>query len=246
MTDEIDRVADIGGTHARFALAAIDGWPRGRSASRSRSRPPTTPASSSPGRTSAGRTGIDLPDELAIAFAGPVGGDVLKLTNNPWMIRPLLMKERLGVDAVHHRQRFRRRRPRRRDAGRRAFPSCLRPRHALPDEGVISIVGPGTGPRRRALLRKARAVTTSSRPRAAISTSPRSTRSKTRFSRNFAARFRRVSVERVASGRDCATSTRHWAQSRSATSLSTMTRTCGRRRSTAATAWRPPRSTGCA
>jgi len=44
------------------------------------------------------RAGIDLPDSLAIAFAGPVGGDVLKLTNNPWVIRPALIKERLDVD----------------------------------------------------------------------------------------------------------------------------------------------------
>ena len=44
------------------------------------------------------RKGIQLPTELAIAFAGPVGGEVLKLTNNPWVIRPYLMKERLGVD----------------------------------------------------------------------------------------------------------------------------------------------------
>ena len=44
------------------------------------------------------RKQIDLPNELALAFAGPVGGEVLKLTNNPWVIRPALIKERLGVD----------------------------------------------------------------------------------------------------------------------------------------------------
>ncbi len=33
-----------------------------------------------------------------MAFAGPVGGEVLKLTNNPWVIRPSLMSERLGVE----------------------------------------------------------------------------------------------------------------------------------------------------
>ena len=33
-----------------------------------------------------------------MAFAGPVGGEVLKLTNNPWVIRPALMSERLGVE----------------------------------------------------------------------------------------------------------------------------------------------------
>ena len=33
-----------------------------------------------------------------MAFAGPVGGEVLKLTNNPWVIRPALMSDRLGVE----------------------------------------------------------------------------------------------------------------------------------------------------
>ena len=44
------------------------------------------------------RAGIDLAQRPAIAFAGPVGGEMLKLTNNPWVIRPALIKERLGVD----------------------------------------------------------------------------------------------------------------------------------------------------
>ena len=42
-------------------------------------------------------SGVELPDSLGVAFAGPVGGDVLKLTNSPWVIRPFLMKVRLGV-----------------------------------------------------------------------------------------------------------------------------------------------------
>ena len=50
------------------------------------------------GGVRAPRQGSSLPKELAIAFAGPVGGEMLKLTNNPWVIRPALIKERLGVD----------------------------------------------------------------------------------------------------------------------------------------------------
>jgi hypothetical protein len=90
--------ADVGGTHARFALAAIDdcqvvdlGEPvtvkTGEFASFQH-------AWQEFGR----RIEQPLPKELAIAFAGPVGGDVLKLTNNPWVIRPALMFERLGVE----------------------------------------------------------------------------------------------------------------------------------------------------
>ena len=32
------------------------------------------------------------------AVAAPVQGEVLKLTNNPWVIRPSLIPERLGAD----------------------------------------------------------------------------------------------------------------------------------------------------
>ena len=90
--------ADVGGTHARFALASIED---GRVVHLG--EPVTVKTAEFSSFQHAwqefGRQ-IDqpLPTELAIAFAGPVGGDVLKLTNNPWVIRPALMEERLGVE----------------------------------------------------------------------------------------------------------------------------------------------------
>jgi glucokinase len=91
------------------------------------------------------RAGIDLPNELAIAFAGPVGGDVLKMTNNPWVIRPALIKERLGVDrytivndfgAIAHAVAT---------LPDEEFQHLCGPERALPDQGVVTILGPGTG-----------------------------------------------------------------------------------------------------
>ena len=85
---------------------------------------------------------------------GPVGGEVIKLTNNPWVIRPYLMKERLGVErftivndfgAVAHAVAT---------LGDEHFQHVCGPDRPLPDEGVISIVGPGTGLGVAALLRK--------------------------------------------------------------------------------------------
>jgi len=76
-------VADVGGTHARFALAQLDG---NRVASLGE---PVTLKTAEHGSFQLAwqefgrRTGADLPNELALSFAGPVGGDVLKLTNNP-------------------------------------------------------------------------------------------------------------------------------------------------------------------
>jgi glucokinase len=147
-------VADVGGTHARFALAEIDG---GRVASLGE---PVTLKTAEHGSFQLAwqefgrRAGIDLPNELAIAFAGPVGGEVLKLTNNPWVIRPALIKERLGVDRYVVVNDF----------GAVGYAVATLPdehfRHLcgpagpLPGEGVTSIVGPGTGLGVAALLRR--------------------------------------------------------------------------------------------
>jgi len=147
-------VADVGGTHARFALAKIDG---GTVASLGE---PVTLKTAEHGSFQLAwqefgrRVGTDLPNELALAFAGPVGGEVLKLTNNPWVIRPALIKERLGVDryAIVN------------DFGAVAyavatlpdehFQYLCGPEGSLPADGVISIVGPGTGLGVAAVLRR--------------------------------------------------------------------------------------------
>ena len=147
-------VADVGGTHARFALAQIED---GRVVSLGEPITLKTADHASfqlAWQEFGRRAGIELPNELAIAFAGPVGGEVLKLTNNPWVIRPYLMKERLGVDrftivndfgAVAHAVAT---------LGEEHFQHLCGPDQALPAEGVISVVGPGTGLGVAALLRK--------------------------------------------------------------------------------------------
>jgi len=147
--------ADIGGTHARFAIASIDG---GRVVDLEEPMTLRTADHASfqlAWQDVERRAGIGLPDELAVAFAGPVGGDVMKLTNNPWMIRPYVLKERLGVErftivndfgAVGHAVAT---------LGDEHFRHVCGPDHALPDEGVVSIVGPGTGLGVGALIRKA-------------------------------------------------------------------------------------------
>ena len=147
-------VADVGGTHARFALGEIDG---SRVVSLAE---PVTLKTAEHGSFQLAwqefgrRAGIELPNELAIAFAGPVGGEMLKLTNNPWVIRPALIKERLGVDRYVIVNDF----------GAVGYAVATLPdehfRHLcgpdrpLPKEGVTSIVGPGTGLGVAALLRK--------------------------------------------------------------------------------------------
>ena len=149
-------VADVGGTHARFALAEIDA---GRVGSVGE---PVTLKTSEHGSFQLAwqefgrRAGIELPNELAIAFAGPVGGELLKLTNNPWVIRPALIKERLGVDRYTVVNDFGAVAYAVATLGDEHFRHICGPERPLPKQGVISIVGPGTGLGVAALLRKTR------------------------------------------------------------------------------------------
>jgi glucokinase len=192
--------ADIGGTHARFALAQID---KGRVVSLDE---PVKLRTSEHGSLQlawqefARRKGAPLPTELGMAFAGPVGGDVLKLTNNPWVIRPSLMKERLGVERFKIVNDF--------GAVAHAvatlpdddFQHLCGPRRSLPSEGVISVIGPGTGLGVAALLRKADGYEVIETEGGHVDFAPLDTledRILTELRRNF----RRVSVERIASGR---------------------------------------------
>jgi glucokinase len=192
-------VADIGGTHARFALADIED---GRVASlgdpitlKTADHASFQLAWQDFGR----RIGVELPHEMAIAFAGPVGGEVLKLTNNPWVIRPYLMKERLGVDrftivndfgAVAHAVAT---------LDDEHFRYLCGPDHALPEEGVISIVGPGTGLGVAALLRKADGYEVIETEGGHVDFAPLDSL-EDKILKQLRKDFRRVSIERVASG----------------------------------------------
>ena len=199
MTRQI-AVADVGGTHARFALAEIDG---GRIVALG---DPVTLKTSEHGSFQLAwqefgrRIGGELPNELAIAFAGPVGGDLLKLTNNPWVIRPALIKERLGVDrytivndfgAVAHAVAT---------LGSGDFRHLCGPERPLPDEGVISVVGPGTGLGVAALLRRAGTYEVIETEGGHIDFAPLDVL-EDRILVELRRSFRRVSVERIASGR---------------------------------------------
>jgi glucokinase len=192
-------VADVGGTHARFALAEIDG---GRVASLGE---PVTLKTAEHGSFQLAwqefgrRIGIDLPNELAIAFAGPVGGEVLKLTNNPWVIRPALIKERLGVDRYVVVNDF----------GAVAYAVATLPdgdfRHlcgpegSLPKQGVVSIVGPGTGLGVAALLKKTGHYEVIETEGGHVDFAPLDSL-EDKILTQLRRHFRRVSVERVVAG----------------------------------------------
>ncbi|WP_309662593.1 glucokinase [Sphingomonas sp.] len=191
--------ADIGGTHARFALAEIGGGQVVALGEPVTLRTADHASFQLAWQEFGRRAGIALPNELAIAFAGPVDGDVLKLTNNPWMIRPYVMKERLGVErfiivndfgAVGHAVAT---------LGDEHFRHLCGPDYALPDDGVISIVGPGTGLGVAALLRKAGSYEVIETEGGHLDFAPLEAL-EDKILKQLRRKFRRVSVERVASG----------------------------------------------
>lgn len=146
--------ADIGGTHARFALAEVEGTRVVRLDESVTLKTADHGSLQLAWETFGRQIGRPLPRAAGIAVAGPIHGDVLKLTNNPWIIRPALIGERLGVDAhvlvndfgaVAH-------------ATAQVDTNQLRhlcgPDRPIPPEGTVSIVGPGTGLGVALLLRR--------------------------------------------------------------------------------------------
>lgn len=136
---------DLGGTHARFALAeAAEG--RVLHLGEAVTLKTAEHASLQTAWEDFARTVREpLPRAAAIAIAGPVHGELIRLTNNPWIIRPALIHEKLGVDshvlvndfaAVAHAVA---------QAGAEHFIHLTGPDTPLPLEGTISVVGPGTG-----------------------------------------------------------------------------------------------------
>ena len=193
-------VADVGGTHARFALATIDNRRVVSLGDPVKLKTAEHGSFQLAWEEFGRRENIELPNELALSFAGPVGGEVLKLTNNPWVIRPALMKGRLGVDRFTIVNDF--------GAVGYAvatlpdedFRHVCGPERSLPKEGVISIVGPGTGLGVAAVLRKSDHYEVIETEGGHVDFAPLDTLEDQILS-ELRRNFRRVSVERIASGR---------------------------------------------
>jgi len=136
---------DIGGTHARFAIAQVE---RGRVVSLGETTTLKTAEHASlqtAWQAYASQQGGTLPRATGISIAAPINGDVIRLTNNPWVIRPSLIRERLNIDdftvindfgAVGHAVA---------QLPADDFEHLCGPDTPLPDEGVTTVCGPGTG-----------------------------------------------------------------------------------------------------
>lgn len=137
--------ADIGGTHARFALATLGGGRVQALDDAVTFKVSDHRDFEAAWRAFAATAARPLPRAAAIALAGNREGEAVKLTNGAWTVRPAALGEALGLErhlilndfaAVAH-------------AVAVLGPDHLRhvagPDRDLPEEGVISVIGPGTG-----------------------------------------------------------------------------------------------------
>jgi glucokinase len=190
---------DIGGTHARFALAEVEGGRVVSLGAETVMKAAEHASLQTAWEAFAAGLGRPCPRFAGIAVACPVQGEVLKLTNNPWIIRPALIPEKLGLDAfalvndfgaVGH-------------AVAQVGPEHLRhlcgPDEPLPDEGVVTIVGPGTGLGVASLLRRAGRAHVIETEGGHIDFAPLDAL-EDRILEHLRRTFGRVSVERIASG----------------------------------------------
>src|SRR6186713_2073807 len=92
--------ADIGGSHARFALADVEGGQVRKLGDAVTLKTVDHASLQTAWETFGEQLGRTLPRAAAIAVACPVSGEILKLTNNPWIIRPAMVAQGLGVDRI--------------------------------------------------------------------------------------------------------------------------------------------------
>lgn len=136
---------DVGGTHARFALASIDS-----SGTISLSEPITLKTGDYVSLQTAWeeferRAGSSVPRNAAIAIAAPIVGDTIRMTNSSWIFHVGALDEQLGLEKVTLINDF--------GAVAHAVATVpddhlihiTGPARPLPEEGTISVLGPGTG-----------------------------------------------------------------------------------------------------
>ena len=190
---------DIGGTHARFAIAEVQGG-RVLALSKAVTLKTSEQASFQTAWQEFERlNGAPLPRAAAIAIAGPVDADVINLTNNPWIVRRSMVCDELQVEsfvivndfaAVGHGVA---------QAGSEHFQHLTGPEQDFASDGTLSIIGPGTGLGVAHLWRKGAAYHMQATEGGHIDFAPLDAIEDAVLAR-LRKRYRRVSVERVVSG----------------------------------------------
>jgi len=136
--------ADIGGTHARFVIATIE-------AERVALGEPITLRTADYASFESAwheferQSQVDLPRELSIAIAGPTDGAELSLTNSQWRFNRDRITDQLCLNSIALMNDFGAVAHAVAIVEETAFSHITGPEVPLPENGVVTIVGPGTG-----------------------------------------------------------------------------------------------------
>jgi len=137
--------ADIGGTNARFARAALDARGIPTLGEVRKYKVADYPSLTACWERFKADEGGALPDKAGIAFATAIGRDVIKLTNSSWTIRPAHLAQELGLAHIRLVNDF--------EAVAHAvarlpqadLPLLFGPDAPFPRDGGVTVLGPGTG-----------------------------------------------------------------------------------------------------
>jgi glucokinase len=190
---------DLGGTHARFAIAELHGDRRPTLSAIRKYRAIDHASLGDAWASYAEDVGVALPDAASIAVAGPVDGELIRFTNNSWVIRPATLAAEFGIGDVRLFNDF---------AAVAAAVGVLAtdelayiggPEGPLPPAGVTTVIGPGTGLGVAQLLRRGGRSTVIATEGGHIDFAALDGFEEQLLAR-LRERHRRVSVERIVSG----------------------------------------------
>ena len=201
MASRTDRIVavDVGGTHARLALAELSSDGRPRLGAVSRFRTGDHEGIASAWRAFAAEAGEPLPAAAAIGVAAPIGGDVLRFVNSRWIVDTRTLARDLGVGqlallndfgAIAHAVSV---------LDQSELEPLMGPAGPLPEEGVISVIGPGTGLGVAMLLRRGGNMDVIETEGSHIGFAPLNDEEE-QLAQHFRQLYGRASVERVVSG----------------------------------------------
>lgn len=188
-------VADIGGTHARFALVGPDGEAANPVVLRCADYEGPAPAIKA---YLAGQGGGAAPRRAAFAVASVIDGDRIELTNSPWRFSIEATRAAVGLDRLDVVNDF---------TAVALSLRFLKPEHLLPIGGgtphagsPLAVLGPGTGLGVSALVPSAGGEWTALDTEGGHVTMAAATEREARILDWLRTRFDHVSAERVLSG----------------------------------------------
>ena len=191
--------ADIGGTHARFALAEIEAGALPRLGAMKRYRTREHSGLASAWAAFARECGEALPKDAALAVAAPIEGEILTFMNCDWRIRRATLATELGLERMLLLNDF--------GAVANAvsvleadsLAPIMGPDAPFPEDGVTTVLGAGTGLGVALFRRKQGAVTIIETEASHIAFAPLD-KEEEGLRDALVARYGRASVERVVCG----------------------------------------------